>query len=70
MNNDERAVPSGRAKRQSEIFLDPPGSGNYSSSIGKALPLFVRQVGKELPLAEAALIPRDVLEALISEGTQ
>ncbi len=29
-------APKGRAVRESEIFREPPGSGNYSSSIGAA----------------------------------
>ena len=37
MNNDEHGAPSGQqTTRQSDIFRDPPGSGNYSSSIGTA----------------------------------
>jgi hypothetical protein len=35
MTSDKDA-PRGRATRESEIFRDPPGSGNYSSSIGAA----------------------------------
>ena len=33
---DKDKAPAGRATRESEIFRDPPGSGNYSSSIGAA----------------------------------
>jgi hypothetical protein len=37
MNKDKGSDPSaGRAVRESEIFREPPGSGNYSSSIGAA----------------------------------
>jgi hypothetical protein len=36
MTNDKDAAPVVRTTRQSEIFRDPPGSGNYSSSIGAA----------------------------------
>jgi len=34
--NEKDALPAGRAVRESEIFREPPGSGNYSSSIGAA----------------------------------
>jgi FAD dependent oxidoreductase len=34
MPNDKPADPAGRSVRESEIFPDGPGSGNYSSSIG------------------------------------
>src|SRR5579862_134177 len=33
---DKDSTPTGRAVRESEIFREPPGSGNYSSSIGAA----------------------------------
>ena len=36
MTNDKDAAPVVRTTRESEIFRDPPGSGNYSSSIGAA----------------------------------
>jgi hypothetical protein len=37
MNNEKSSdLPAGRAVRESEIFREPPGSGNYSSSIGAA----------------------------------
>ncbi len=36
MTNDKDKAPAGRATRESEIFRDPPGSGNFSSSIGAA----------------------------------
>lgn len=36
MTNDKHAAPVVRTTRESEIFRDPPGSGNYSSSIGAA----------------------------------
>jgi hypothetical protein len=37
MNKDKGSdSPAGRAVRESEIFREPPGSGNYSSSIGAA----------------------------------
>jgi NADPH-dependent 2,4-dienoyl-CoA reductase/sulfur reductase-like enzyme len=36
MTNDEKSAPGVRTTRESEIFRDPPGSGNYSSSIGAA----------------------------------
>ena len=36
MTNDNDAAPVVRTTRESEIFRDPPGSGNYSSSIGAA----------------------------------
>ena len=36
MTNGKDAEPSLRATRESEVFRDPPGSGNYSSSIGNA----------------------------------
>ncbi len=35
-SKDKDAAPVGRAVRESEIFREPPGSGNYSSSIGAA----------------------------------
>jgi hypothetical protein len=35
-DKDNEAPPKGRAVRESEIFREPPGSGNYSSSIGAA----------------------------------
>jgi flavin-dependent dehydrogenase len=34
---DKHTLPPGRATRESEIFRELPGSGNYSSSIGSAL---------------------------------
>jgi hypothetical protein len=34
MTNDKNAAPVVRTTRESKIFRDPPGSGNYSSSIG------------------------------------
>ena len=36
MTANEDDAPPGRSTRQAEIFRDPPGSGNYSSSIGAA----------------------------------
>ena len=36
MSCNEDASSSGRAVRESEIFREPPGSGNFSSSIGAA----------------------------------
>ncbi len=36
MSDDKKAEPSGRQTRESEIFREPPGGGNYSSSIGAA----------------------------------
>src|SRR5271163_1074193 len=36
MTNGKDAAPGIRTTRESEIFRDPPGSGNYSSSIGAA----------------------------------
>jgi hypothetical protein len=36
MTNDKVSTPDVRITRESEIFRDPPGSGNYSSSIGAA----------------------------------
>ena len=36
MAKDKHTLPPGRATRESEIFREPPGSGNYSSSIGSA----------------------------------
>src|ERR1700688_2300635 len=36
MAKDMHTLPSGRTTRESEIFREPPGSGNYSSSIGSA----------------------------------
>jgi hypothetical protein len=36
MTNDKDAAPGVRTTRESEIFREPPGSGNYSSSIGAA----------------------------------
>jgi hypothetical protein len=36
MANRNEAEPNSRKTRESEIFRDPPGSGNYSSSIGAA----------------------------------
>jgi len=36
MTNGKDAEPDLRKTRESEIFRDPPGSGNYSSSIGAA----------------------------------
>jgi hypothetical protein len=36
MTNDKNAAPGVRTTRESEIFRDPPGSGNYSSSMGAA----------------------------------
>jgi hypothetical protein len=36
MTNDKDAAPGVRTTRESEILRDPPGSGNYSSSIGAA----------------------------------
>ena len=36
MANEKDAPPAGRAVRETEIFREPPGSGNYSSSIGAA----------------------------------
>src|SRR6202167_5818983 len=36
MANEKNALPPGRAVRETEIFREPPGSGNYSSSIGAA----------------------------------
>jgi hypothetical protein len=34
MTKDKDTAPAGRATRETEIFREPPGSGNYSSSIG------------------------------------
>lgn len=34
MTHRKDAEPGLRMTRESEIFRDPPGSGNYSSSIG------------------------------------
>jgi NADPH-dependent 2,4-dienoyl-CoA reductase/sulfur reductase-like enzyme len=36
MSTGKEAEPGTRTTRESEIFRDPPGSGNYSSSIGAA----------------------------------
>ena len=36
MTTSKDAEPGIRTTRESEIFSDPPGSGNYSSSIGAA----------------------------------
>jgi hypothetical protein len=36
MTQGKDASPPGRSTRESEIFREPPGSGNYSSSIGAA----------------------------------
>jgi len=36
MTRNKDATPGYRMTRESEIFRDPPGSGNYSSSIGAA----------------------------------
>ncbi len=36
MTNDKGSAPGARTTRESDIFRDPPGSGNYSSSIGAA----------------------------------
>ncbi len=36
MTRDKDATPGQRTTRESEIFREPPGSGNYSSSIGAA----------------------------------
>jgi hypothetical protein len=36
MANEKDTAPGVRTTRESEIFRDPPGSGNYSSSIGAA----------------------------------
>ena len=49
MTNDEKSAPGVRTTRESEIFRDPPGSGNYSSSIGAAqgIELFSRQWSSE-----------------------
>ena len=45
MTHRKDAEPDLRMTRESEIFRDPPGSGNYSSSIGAAqgIELFQRQ---------------------------
>src|SRR5271168_2201239 len=36
MSTGKETEPAMRTTRESEIFRDPPGSGNYSSSIGAA----------------------------------
>ena len=36
MTDENDTAPAGRSARESEIFREPPGSGNYSSSIGAA----------------------------------
>ena len=36
MTTGKEPEPGVRTTRESEIFRDPPGSGNYSSSIGAA----------------------------------
>ena len=54
MTGNEDGPPAGRSVRESEIFPEPPGSGNYTSSIGAA-------VGIELsrPRATRALFEND-----------
>ena len=37
MTGNEDGPPAGRSVRESEIFREPPGSGNYTSSIGAAV---------------------------------
>ena len=37
MSGDKDAPSSGRSVREGEIFREPPGSGNFSSSIGAAV---------------------------------
>ena len=37
MRGNEDVPPAGRSVRESEIFREPPGSGNYTSSIGAAV---------------------------------
>ncbi|MGA3140110.1 MAG: FAD-dependent oxidoreductase [Xanthobacteraceae bacterium] len=45
MSGKEDAPSSGRAVRESEIFREPPGSGNFSSSIGAAVGVELFQGG-------------------------
>jgi hypothetical protein len=51
MTKDKDTTPAGRSTRESEIFREPPGSGNYSSSIGAAqgLELFSGRGRARLP---------------------
>jgi NADPH-dependent 2,4-dienoyl-CoA reductase/sulfur reductase-like enzyme len=37
MRENEDVPPAGRSVRESEIFREPPGSGDYTSSIGAAV---------------------------------
>jgi hypothetical protein len=37
MRGNEDVPPAGRSVRENEIFREPPGSGNYTSSIGAAV---------------------------------
>jgi len=45
MTANKDAPSSGRAVRESEIFREPPGSGNFSSSIGAAVGIELFQGG-------------------------
>jgi hypothetical protein len=51
MANDRKDEPAGRQTREAEIFRDPPGSGNFSSSIGAehGLELFGDRVHRRPP---------------------
>jgi len=47
MRGNEDVPPAGRSVRESEIFREPPGSGNYTSSIGAAVGIELFQ-GRDL----------------------
>jgi hypothetical protein len=50
MTNGKNAAPGVRTTRESEIFRDPPGSGNYISSIGAAQGIELYQISESLTL--------------------
>ena len=58
MTNGKDAEPGLRTTRESEVFRDPPGSGNYSSSIGAAqgIELFTGS-GRARPARPAKTVP-------------
>ena len=59
MRENEDVPPAGRSVRESEIFREPPGSGNYTSSIGAAVGIELFQ-GRDL--AQRARSSKTIVE--------
>jgi hypothetical protein len=53
MGGKAKVPPAERSVRESEIFPEPPGSGNYTSSIGVAVGIELFQGRGGAPLSDS-----------------